>query len=70
MSMDRSKYFFKVRYDDATGQWIRIPVGLEQIASREVISKLEELRWEFIESALEMSNLREANDVLSNIMEK
>jgi hypothetical protein len=68
--MDRSKYFFKVRYDEESGQWIRIPVSLEQIASREVISQLEELRWEFIESALELSELREANDLLSYIMEK
>ena len=68
--MDRSKYFFKVRYDEESGQWVRIPVSLEQIASREVISQLEELRWEFIESALELSELREANDLLSYIMEK
>jgi hypothetical protein len=59
-----------VRYDEVSGQWIRIPVSLEQIASREVISQLEELRWEFIESALELSELREANDLLSHIMEK
>lgn len=69
--MDRSKYsLYTVRYDEVSGQWIRIPVSLEQIASREVISQLEELRWEFIESALELSELREANDLLSHIMEK